>query len=506
MLKHTDALLRQLIPPTDGVGLHLHSPTRGRLLETALTLYLLQRRRPGHDLAWQQRLETFLLQHVEASDVFSGFVARSVLARSERASSLAESASSLSALLGSLEYARKRKHALLATILEEIGAVPPRSAPSDTHHLADEATHLFSRLYLAAMNLLHRRGALACEETRRDERFLLDHQGESGGWEQQSLITILALLTLDPASVPFDRGLRFLKSVTRKDGGVAPTDNLHLWTTALGALALQRNHAPAESGLRRIAEYIVARQLSNGGWTFSEGMTQADTDTSSQCVQVLIELDAERYAEPIARAHEYFLDLRRPDGGYPTYERAGDSEVTMTANIALVQALCSDSQPYLRAPIQEALAFIRSRQKPNGTFERSWSLCETYSMFRVNLALDACRDVDGDPAASAETQQRALAYLLEHQHEDGGWGQTSEQAADALSTAYGLLSFRTLQRHVPQERIEKAEDYLISQQHPETGEFISIPDATGPRPFVIDIPLLSTVFAAWALAPVDPGG
>jgi prenyltransferase beta subunit len=419
---------------------------------------------------------------------------------SARSSALAANSFGLNRLLNTLEYAKKRKHALLAMILAEVGVMPFQSMASNPDRFADEAVHLFSRLYLTAMSVMRRRWRPAYEDTRQEVGFLTSTQGKNGGWEQQSLITILALLSLGPASASFDGGLRFLKSVTREDGGVAFTDNLNLWTTALAALALQRSKAIPEAVFHRIAEYFVARQQPNGGWAFSEDVNQTDTDTSSQCAQVLIQLDPERYAEPIARAHEYFLRLQRPDGGYPTYELAGESEITMAANIALVQSLCLDRRPDLRESIQKALAFVRARQKPDGTFERSWSLCDTYSIFRVNLALNGCRDADDDPAATAEVQQRALKYLLDNQYESGGWGQTSKHGADALSTAYGLLSLAILRRQVQRENIELAEKYLISQQDPATGEFTSVPDVVGPRPMVFNIPLLSTIFSVWALS------
>jgi prenyltransferase beta subunit len=287
-----------------------------------------------------------------------------------------------------------------------------------------------------------------------------------------------------------------------EDGGVTFCDNLNLWTTSLASLALLKSEAVPESVLHRVADYVVSHQHESGGWAFSEHVAQTDTDTSAQCAQMLIQLNPERYAGPIARAHDYFLRLQRPDGGYPTYELAGDSETTMSANIALVQALSLDRRPALRGPIERALGFIRASQKPDGTFERSWSLCETYSMFRVNLALNGCRGL-ADARELGETQRRSLEYLLGNQHHDGGWGQTSSKASDALSTSYALLSLALLRRQVSPERIGMALRFLLSRQDEDTGEFISIPDVVGPRPIVFNIPLLSTIFPVMALRIVE---
>src|SRR5206468_4015237 len=145
----------------------------------------------------------------------------------------------------------------------------------------------------------------------------------NGGWEQQALITIAALLALGPRHTSFKQGLRFLESLTREDGGVAFCDNLNLWTTSLAGIALLNSEEINAAVLHRVADYIVARQQENGGWAFIEGVTQTDTDSSAQCAQMLLQLDPEKYKEPIARAQEYFLRLHRPDGGYPTYEVEG---------------------------------------------------------------------------------------------------------------------------------------------------------------------------------------
>lgn len=490
-------LLERMIPAQDGSGFLFYSPMKGRVLETALVLHILQKH--DVDFEWQERLSSYLLDNIATCDRFSGTVARAVLLVSLRGG-MAESMRNFGVehLLGELQYAKKRKKALLFTILVEVGAIPIDSVKINPDDFSDEAVHLFSRLYMAALNIIYARRLGSDADLTKELAFLERSQGTNGGWEQQALITIFALLALGPEHSSFEKGLEFLKGLTREDGSVTFSDNLNLWTTALGALALMKSDQLSEGVFRRIADYLVAGQHANGGWAFSEHVAQTETDTTAHCAQMLIQLDPRRYAEPIARAHDYFLRLQRPDGGYPTYEVDADSEVTMTANILLVQALSIDSCPEVREPIKKALRFIRARQKPDGTFERSWSLCETYSIFRVNLALNSCRGLDNELPFS-DIQQKSLDYLLDNQDEDGGWGQKSHKPSDALSTAYALLSLALLRRHVPPERIAKGLSYLLSQQNEVTGEFVSVPDVVGPRPFVFDIPLLSTIFPVMAL-------
>jgi len=486
-------LVEHMIPAQDGSGFVFYSPMKGRVLETALVLHILQKH--DVDYEWQQRLTSYLFENAAKGDRFSGTVARAVLL-----SGMPDSVRNFGVehLLGELQYAKKRKKALLFTILAEVGAIPIDSVQINPDDFSDEAVHLFSRLYMAALNVIYARRQGSGADLTRELTFIESAQGEDGGWEQQALITIVALLALVPEHPSFEKGLQFLKGFTREDGSVAFSDNLNLWTTSLGALALLKSEQVSEGAFHRIADYVVANQHASGGWAFSEHVAQTDTDTSSQCAQMLIQLDPKKYAATIARAHDYFLSLQRPDGGYPTYEVAADSEATMTANIMLVQALSLDSHPEVREPLLRALHFIRARQKPDGTFERSWSLCETYSIFRVNLALNSCRGLD-DELEFSDIQQKSLDYLLGNQHEDGGWGQTSVKPSDALSTSYALLSLALLRRRVPPDRIANALKYMLSQQNELTGEFVSVPDVVGPRPIVFDIPLLSTIFPVMAL-------
>lgn len=495
-------VLDHMLDAPDASGLYFYAPMMGRVLETALTLHILQQN--DLDLDWQEQLRAFLYDNLGTADLFSSTVARSVLLTSHHGHRLEDPtySSGVNRLLSGLQYARKRKQALLGTILAEVGAIPYSAISLDSEVFEDEAVHLFSQLYFAAVKLIHHRRACSGADLSAEIEFLERWQSEDGSWEQQSLITLAAMMALGPEHPAFGRGVGFLRQMTRAGGGVAFCDNLNLWTTALAAIALLNSQQIPPHSLHGVADYIVARQQEGGGWAFSERVAQTDTDTTAQCVQFLLQLDPERYAEPIERAHEHFRCRQRPDGGYPTYEIAGDSEATMTANIVLVQAMCVDRHPDFRERIGRALAFICSKQTPEGTFERSWSLSENYSIFRVNLAFNGCRGIVEGPKID-EAQRRSVAYLMASQHADGGWGQTSTKPSDALSTSYALLTLALLRRMVPPRHFAMGLDFLMSQQNPLTGEIDSIPDVVGPRPIVFDIPLLSTIFAAMAMRVVE---
>lgn len=130
-----------------------------------------------------------------------------------------------------------------------------------------------------------------------------------------------------------------------------------------------------------------------------------------------------------------------------------------------------------------------------------WEWIELGAGFRAQWALleweRLSPGVDLMPA-----RVRSLRYLLESQRADGGWGQTDAAPSDALSTAYALAALGVLRQSlaVGAAKLEAGRGYLLSQQAPDTGEFSSIPDIAGPRPFVFDTPLLATIFPLLALA------
>lgn len=486
-------LLRHLLPAADGAGSYFVCPSEGRILETALTLRILERE--GIEPEWRQSLRTFLAKNIDRADLISKPIGLAALRREHRGA-----LQNLAQLMAGLEYARRRKYGFLVMLLSEAGLVTLEEIGIGPEYFSDEAHHRFSRLYGAALRLIYSRRCGVDLDRQKDIDFLHKAQGLEGGWEQQSLITILAILGLGREHECFARGLEFLKRLTREDGGITFCDNQNVWLAALGGVALQTAGRITKPAQRTVADYLLSRQHLNGGWAFTEGVVQTDTDDSANSLQVLLQLDPARYAMSIEHAQEYLLRLQRPDGGYPTYEIQGESEVTMTANIVLAQSLWMPYDPRLLDPLRRACRFLLLRQKEDGRFERSWSLAETYSIFRTLWAFDKSIEFIADLPLNS-LYERTLGYLRDSQHEDGGWGHNESKPSDALSTAFGLSALCLLGRHLPIETapIERATSYLLSQQDPESGEFFSLPDVVGPRPIPFNVPLFSTVFSSIAL-------
>jgi squalene-hopene/tetraprenyl-beta-curcumene cyclase len=487
-------LLRHVTAEAEGPGSFIRYKVQGRVLESALTLHVL--RQLGRDTLWQRRLRGYLETSLWTADGFSQLIGSAVLGTARPQDFLGR----LSHLMEGLEYGRRRKHALLTMLLVELGAVTLEQSLVQPEDFSALANHRFSQLYCAALRMMYHQRASPGAELRDERDFLLQSQSPNGSWEQQTLLTLLAMLALGSHHPAFWKGLEFIKSLARDDGGIPFIDNQDVWLTALGGLTLQAANVHPEVQ-QRLASFLVSRQHDNGGWSFTDRVSQTDTDDTANCVQMMLQLDRHRFTPSVERALDCFRQLQRDDGGYPTYERAGESELTMTANILRVQTLCVARHPHEAPALRGACRFLLERQRGDGRFEKSWSLCETYSIFRVLWALDGYTFAE-DAQRVDTARVRSLRYLQESQRANGGWGQDEAGSSDALSTAYALASLSLLPGRHPVEpaRITRAVRYLISQQDPETGEFTSIPDVAGPRPIPFDLPLLSTVFSVLALS------
>lgn len=471
-----------------------NSPVRSRILESALMLHLLRRTR--RDPVWQRQLQDYLCLKLHEADPISMIAAKTVL----KLPSGVEALAAVATVANNAEYGLRRKRALLTMLLVELGSISFADAGISPHEYTIGAAHRFSQLYAAALRVMHCR--YQSFDIANDLEFLTSTQSANGSWEQQVLITLVVLLAVGADHPAFERGFRYLQTIRRDDGGMPFIDNQDIWVSCVGGLALQAaGHRVRPEVHDQLAQFIINRQHENGGWSFTDGVTQTDTDVTANCVQVLCQHNYARHAFSIQHALHYLARLQRPDGGYPTYERKGESEVTMTANVLLAQSLARTPDPDLHAKMLHAVRYLANRQQPDGSFEMSWSRSETYSIFRVLWALDVFQRTEAALLPSS-LFIRSFNRLVKTQRSDGGWGQTHGLTSDALSTAYaiGALCLLSKQQLIEPHRINRAVVFLISRQDQETGAFYSIPDVAGPRPIPFNTPLLSTIWCLLALS------
>ncbi|MHB8420956.1 MAG: prenyltransferase/squalene oxidase repeat-containing protein [Myxococcales bacterium] len=240
------------------------------------------------------------------------------------------------------------------------------------------------------------------------------------------------------------------------------------------------------------------RHLSRGGWPFSDrahGWPITDcTAEGLKCALALEGRFAPAIPEELLRASvRLILSWQNDDGGWATYEKQrggawlealnpsqvfGDIMVDYSyveCTSACLQALARARDRFGRdaeaeAAIERGERFLRAKQAPDGGFEGSWGVCFTYGTWFGVTGLLAAGASPDDPAI-----RRACAYLLSHQHGDGGFGEHGDSCRehrwlDAPSTAVQtawVLSALVRAGHASAAQQAAAARFLALKQEPD---------------------------------------
>lgn len=239
-----------------------------------------------------------------------------------------------------------------------------------------------------------------------------------------------------------------------------------LWDTAFSVQAIFAAglQAEYEGCMRKAYDYIRNNQViedvpdykryyrhkSRGGWPFSNrehGWPITDCTAEGYKAEKLIR----EFFPTDDRIDEYLLyesvklilSFQNRDGGWSTYEkrrggrwleRLNPSSVFGGIMVDYPYVECSSSciQALARArarftgplvkkidrAIRRGAKFIKRMQRPDGGFEGSWAVCFTYgTWFGVWGLIDAGVSPDSSEIRSA------CRFLIEHQNDDGGWGE-----------------------------------------------------------------------------------
>jgi hypothetical protein len=151
------------------------------------------------------------------------------------------------------------------------------------------------------------------------------------------------------------------------------------------------------------------------------------------------------------------------DGAYPDPGAANDVAGTAFGLLPLLAAgythKADPNNPFDR-PVQKGLAFlIRRQNRRTGEFGQGMyahalatiAVCEDYGMTKDPLVRQAA--------------QKAVDYIVQAQHEGGGWRYAPSQAGDTSSTGFQIMALtaaRTAGLNVPKDTLKNAAAYLDS--------------------------------------------
>lgn len=276
---------------------------------------------------------------------------------------------------------------------------------------------------------------------------------------------LLACLVLAHAGEPREQVLKRLATLDvwrwqDEEKGLRITGaNSAIWETSFAMRALAAGGAPEEP-LKKAHEWLLGTQVVDelppelregrdqvaGGWCFFRDRTirWPVSDSTAEALSALLLTDeaigTETPAERARLAATFIMSRQNPDGGFGTYERTrapgwveklnpsemyhgcmtdlSHVECTASCVSALVRYRRRWPDPRVDDAITRGVAFIRTQQRPDGSYRGAWGINFTYAAFFVVEALTEAGVPVDDPAIAGVAD-----WLLRHQREDGGWGE-----------------------------------------------------------------------------------
>lgn len=402
--------------------------------------------------------------------------------------------------------------------------------------------------------LLRGKGLALCLEHIVHEQKISNYQGIS---PVSSLLNCLALFVADPQHpelAPSLAGIESWRWQDEEEGLRYVGAHSNTWDTAfvLQALAEVRHPSAKVSAAVNLAHGFLDRaqivdelpdyqaywrDSALGGWCFSDGRHRWPvSDCAAEALSALLVL----YEHPgividqpidrlrLEQAARFILSRQNADGGFGTYERRRAGKLLEMVNPSEMFGQCMTELSYVECTssslaalihyrncslsntivdindaIRRALAFLRTQQLDDGSFQGFWGINYTYACFHVLRSLRMAGVAAEDPLLQAAGQ-----WLLNHQRADGGWGEhyssclvghyVEHEQSQAVMTGWALLAL--LEVFSPEHvAIQRGYRWLLAQQL-ETGGW--------PRQAVngvffgaamLDYRLYHSYFPAWAV-------
>jgi len=325
--------------------------------------------------------------------------------------------------------------------------------------------------FYATDYLLRRLDKLPWKPTRaqalkKAKEWIIGHQEEDGSWggiQPPWVYSLMALSALghsndDPVIA---KGLAGLDNFTIEDGEtlrlqacVSP-----LWDTGLALVAL------LDSGMRRndpsivkAGEYLLdeqvlhegdwrvkAKNVPAGGWAFEfHNDVYPDLDDTAEIVMALDRIEIEprsRKEQAVDRAVQWVFGMQSSNGGWAAFDK--DNTKSFIANIPFADFGETIDPPSVdvtahilemfgqlgydagHPAIAKALDYLFAEQEDDGPWFGRWGVNYIYGAGSVLPALEAL-GVD----MSMEPVQRCVRWIIDHQNQDGGWGESCASYVD----------------------------------------------------------------------------
>lgn len=320
-----------------------------------------------------------------------------------------------------------------------------------------------------------------------------------------------------------------------------------IWDTGLATLALQEtqkieDHPPTAKAIQNSLNWLVSKQLRDepgdwrtfrphlegGGWAFQfNNAYYPDVDDTAVVAYSLALSNEPKHQEAAYRAARWISGMQSSNGGYGAFDPDNTyyylnqipfadhgalldpPEVDVSSRCALLLAELEQNTPYFGQVRQRTLDFIWKEQEEDGSWYGRWGTNYIYGTWSVLIALQKCGVPNNDPRV-----RKAVAWLKQHQRQDGGWGESNDSYQErknpalrgkfhtsmTCQTAWAVLGLIAA-GEANSDAVRRGVDYLLKAQR-ENGlwqdDFFNAPGF--PRVFYLKYYGYDKFFPLWALA------
>ncbi len=391
--------------------------------------------------------------------------------------------------------------------------VAPVTTVEGAFQFLDRALHRWERLARSAPLRATVRGAALSAA----ERWIIRRQEADGGWGGIQPPWVYSIMALSLRGYPLDhpvvaRALAGLEGFTIREGGVRRLEACQspVWDTALALVGLADGGIDAtdERVARAVAwildeevtirgDWAVRRpELAPGGWAFEfANDNYPDIDDTAEVVLALRKSIvpgtplADRARGALERGRLWAEGMVSSDGGWAAFDVDNTRELCtklpfcdfgavidppsadVTAHVIEMiahESTCGSTGPKSASLVQGGLRWLADSQESDGSWFGRWGANYVYGVGAVVPALVEAGLPVSDPKIT-----RAVRFLIEHQNDDGGFGEdlrsyddhewSGRGASTASQTAWALMAL-VAAGEARSEAARRAAGWLASTQ------------------------------------------
>ena len=304
-------------------------------------------------------------------------------------------------------------------------------------------------------------------------RRLTNLQPPNGGFLEATPLTsfvVLSLVASGQAGHPVvRRGVEFLLSSRRGDGGWPIDTNLSTWLTTLAVNALAAHPLePLPAALRsRLLDWLLGQQFRSvhpytqaapGGWAWTDlpgGVPDADDTSGALLALKSLDDGSPRVRSAVEAGLVWLMDLQNRDGGVPTFCRGwgrlpfdrSNPDITahaVRAWLAWGESVDAGLRPRLRRAVGRGIEFLFGARHEAGYwlplwFGNQYRKDEANPVYGTARVLPALTEAAGTGRMDvAEPLRLGVGWLVAAQQAGGGWGGDRETPASVEETALAL--------------------------------------------------------------------